>query len=146
MATEFLTLAGATQFTGLAGAGLVDFSTRYSALPRSTRIVINSVTYTEVESGQALTTTVRAQLTRPGGGPTEYAILGNGLASAALLSPINGNAEMRLCGIALFRQPDRLGLFWNLQVFTVDKTEDATVAVDYVVCPFPETNARDSQQ
>lgn len=146
MPTEILTLAGVTQFTGLAGAGLFDFSTRFSDLPRSTRIVINAVTYTEVQSGPALTTTFRAQLTRPLGATTEYAIIGNGLASDGLLSPINANAELRLCGLLLFRDPDDAGPFWDLQVFTVDKSEDATVAVDYVICPFPETDPRDSQQ
>ena len=146
MPTEILTLPGATQFTGLAGAGLFVFSTRFSALARSTRIVINSVTYTEVHGGLALSTTFRAQITQPGGVASAYAILGNGLASDGLISPINNSAELKLCGVALFRDPGDQGLFWDLQVFTVDKSQDATVAVDYVICPFPETDPRDSQK
>lgn len=146
MPTEILTLAGATQFTGLAAAGLFVFSSRFSALARSTRIVINSVAYTEVQAGPALTTTVRAQITKPGGPASAYAIVGNGLASETLLSPINGNAELRLCGLALFRDPGDRGLFWDLQVFTVGKSQPATVSVDYVICPFPETDPRDSQK
>lgn len=145
MPTETQTLAGASQYDGTPVGGFFGFGTRFSGLPRSTRIVINSVTYTEVQAGPALTTTVRVQITRSFGGPTAYAIVGNGLASDGLLSPINGNAELKLCGLALFRDPGDRGLFWDLQVFTVNKTETATVAVDYVICPFPETDPRDSQ-
>lgn len=146
MPTEVQTIPGASQFDGSPLGGFFGFATRFSGLTRSTRIVINSVAYTEVQAGPALTTTVRVQLTRPGGAPSEYAIVGNGLASQNLLSPINANAEMRLCGLVLFRDADALGFFWDLQVFTVNKTQPATVAVDYVIVPFGETGARDSQQ
>lgn len=146
MPTEILTLAGATQFAGTAGFGFFQFSTRFSRLPRTTRVVINSVSYSEVFDGVALTTNVQVRLVRPGSVPSAYAIVGRGLAGESLISPITQNAELRLCGLALFRDAGDVGPFWDLEVLTVNKTEDATVAVDYVVCPFPETNPRDSQQ
>lgn len=145
MPTEIETLAGAIQYTGVANAGLFDFSTRYSHLPRSTRIVINSVSYTEIPMGFPIVTTVRVQLTKSGGSLTQYAILGNGV-PPGIISPINSAAELRLCGVALYRDPGDKGLFWDLQVFTNGKLNPATVAVDYVICPFPETDPRDSQK
>ena len=146
MPTETQTVNGASVFDGTTLGGFFSFAARFSHLSRSTRIVINSVSYTEINAGPALTTTVRAQITRSGGDPTEYAILGNGLASQTLISPINGNAELRLCGIVLFRDPGDNGLFWDLQVFTENKSQTASVAVDYMISPFAETDPRDSQK
>lgn len=145
MPTEIQTLAGNAQFTGLVNAGLFDFSTRFSDLPRSTRIVINSVSYTE-SPALGIQTNVRVQITRQGGSLTQYAIVGNGLAAVSLTSPINGFGELRLCGLALYRDPGDNGQFWDLQVFTEQKLGVATVAVDYIICPFPETDPRDSQR
>ena len=146
MPTETQTVAGASVFDGTTLGGFFSFAGRFSHLPRTARIVINSVTYTEINVGPALTTTVRAQITRSGGAATEYAILGNGLASETLISPINQNAELRLCGIVLFRDPGDNGLFWDLQVFTQNKTQTASVSVDYLISPFAETDPRDSQK
>ncbi len=144
MPTEVQTLPGGTNFTGIVGAGLFNFSTRFSNLSRSTRIVINSVAYTEIKTAFDIQTNVRVQITRPGGGATEYAIVGNGIAAENLIA-LNDAAELRLCGLALYREPGDGGLFWDLQVFSEMKLHVGTVSVDYLICPFPETDERDSQ-
>lgn len=147
MASETQSLVGAVQYTGLAAAGLFVFSTRFSNLPRSTRIVINGVSYTELQAGPVLTTDVWARFVRPPGNiPTAYAAIGRGLAAENLLSPIDGAAELFLCGRPLPRNPGVGGAFWDLLVFTQNKSQTATVMVDYLICPFNETDPRDSQQ
>lgn len=138
MPVECETITGSDQFTGVAGAGLFDFD-QYTRIPRTTRVVLTSIAYTELRQGDDLTTNVTVHAVRPGGLPTERMILGRGLASETLLDPITGNAELRLCGIVLPREPGDNGQFWQIEVVTVDKTETGSACVDHILSPYPDT-------
>jgi hypothetical protein len=144
------TVAGAAQFDGTTNAGLFNFL-RYWKLARTTGIVIHSISYVEISSGPALTTQVSAWAVRsvlPA--PTIKVPLGDATAAGNLLDA-DGNARLKLCGHVLERNPGSHvggastdGIFWDVQVFTKNKTEDATVTITFDLCPFPETDARDS--
>lgn len=147
MPTLRQTLAGAAQFDGATSAtGLFVFTDRFASMKRSTRLVINGVSYTEVwDAGAPLTTDVQVRLTLSGGAATDYVLMGRGLA-ANIVSPLNGNAEFWTCGRLLPREPGNNGVFWAVQVFSANKRLTAMVSVDYAIATFPETDPRDSQQ
>lgn len=138
------TLAGVAQFTGLAAAGLFTFS-EYNRIPRTSRVVLTILSYTEIPAGPALTTNVQFWAFRPGGTPTEKVALGDATAAGDLLDA-NGEARLRLCGIPLPREPGDAGAFWEVRAFTQNKSDDATVCVDFVLSPFPDTSERDSNE
>lgn len=149
MPTEIQTVLGATSFNETAGRGLFEFANRYSHLPRSTRIVINSLAYTEIADGMGPPTAVAEfvdfQMKSTTGGATTSAHLGTGTQPAMINLVLEG-AQVRLCGLLLYRDPGDKGLFWNILVDSIMKQQTATVMVDYTICPFPETDDRDSQR
>lgn len=141
MPVECQTVAGAAQFTGAAAAGLWVF-TRFNSVPRSTRIVVTSASYTCDAGAGNPGTEIAFYVVRPGGVATERMLLGRGT-TATFLSPA-GNAEVRLCGIVLPREPGESGQHWEIQAVGEGKDQDGTCCVDYLICPYPETDLRDA--
>jgi hypothetical protein len=143
MAVEVQTLAGAAQFTGLPGAGLFDFS-RYDNIPRTTRVVLTTLGYSELFVAAPLTTTLEFRAVRPGGTPTEFIILA--IATPATMVTVDGNLLMRGCGIVVPREAGNGGAHWQVTIATTLKLETASATVDHVLCPYTDTDVRDSQQ
>lgn len=147
MPTLRLTIAGAAQFTGLPGAGLFSFFP-FNALPRTTRIQIMNISYAADPGGNP-GTLFEAFVVRPDIVPTERMIIGRAT-TTQIVGPA-GDGDVRFCGIALPRDdPDPfpflgLGQFWNIVVRSAGKDVTATVCVDYVVVPYPDTSLEDSQ-
>ena len=139
------TLAGAAQFDGLTNAtGLFTFA-RYQRIPRTSRVVLTVLSYVEDTPGPALTTDVQFWAVRPVGAPTERISLGDGVSASGLLNSL-GNARMKTCGIVLPRDPGDDGTHWIVQAITQNKTQDASVCVDFVVRPYSDTSDRDSPE
>lgn len=84
---------------------------------------------------------------RPGGNPTEQILLGRGV-SPDIVGP-GDEGNVTFCGKVLPRDrppaPALEGAQWEVRVFTEDKDVDATVCVDWVLEPFPDTDERDSE-
>lgn len=147
------TVAGANQFDGTPIGGFWGF-VQFSKLPRTTGISIGLIAYTELMDAVALTTDVEVWAQLAGGAPTDRILLGTAQAGNALLNPITGNAEMRLCGLELPREPGEFtvgdpslrGQFWDIKLATTNKTETATAVLQYRICPGPETSERDSAE
>ena len=141
---EIQTIAvAADQFTGLAGAGLFEFS-EWDAAPLSTRIVLSAVAYASDDGGGAVSGNVEFYLRPPagGGGGSERILLGRGL-QADITGP-DGRGDFSVCGKAVPRLAD--GRHWQLHAVTVGKDAVASVIVDWVLMPFPDTSDRDSSQ
>lgn len=136
---------GAAQFTGVAGAGEFDFAF-LDLIPRTTRVVISAVSYFEATAGPVLTTDVDVWADLIAVDVLNHMPFGRGLAAENLLSPLTGNAELRLCGLLLPRVPGDGGAHYQVRVVTTNKTQDAVVLVDYYLCPFNETTLRDSHE
>lgn len=138
------TLAAAVQFDGVGvGTGLFTFA-NLGLIARTTRVVLTSLSYVEIEGPPfPVATNVQFWAVRPGGIPTERMPLGDGESAVALLNVL-GDARMRLCGIILPREPGDDGLHWNVEAITQNKTQTATVCVDFVLCPYPESHERGS--
>jgi hypothetical protein len=144
MAVEVLTIAGAGQFTGLAGAGLFTF-TRYNKIPRTTRVGPITLGYTEIVD-DPITTNIRVFAVRPGGVPTAKVLLGSGLFANGLLDLVDGNAYLKLCGLILPREPGNNGQHWSIQVVSDGKANTGSFTLDHVMCPGPDTDPSDSAQ
>lgn len=146
MPTLRLTIAGAAQFTGFPGAGLFSFLA-FDRLPRTTRIQILNVSYAADPGGNP-GTLFEAFAVRVGIVPTERMLIGRAT-TTQIVGPA-GDGDVRFCGIALPRDdPDPfpgigLGAFWNIVVRSQGKDVDATVCIDYVVAPYPDTTPEDS--
>lgn len=150
-ATLVQTVSGASQFTGLTAAGLFLFS-GFDALPRTTGVLIHTLSYQEHTIGPALTTNVQFWAFKPGGAPTERVTLGDATAAGALID-VNGEARLKLCGHVLERNPGKhdpadldKAKFWQVRVFTQNKTIDATVTLTYTLCDFNESDLRGSTE
>lgn len=139
MPTVIQTVAGAGQFTGLAGAGLFTFAT-LDRIPRTTRVVLSEVAI-HAAIGAPPLTRVDFYLVRPAGPATARILLGRGLAPA-IVGP-DGDADYRVCGVPLPRDPGNNGPHWELVVTTVGKTVTATVSVDWVLVPYVDSNQAD---
>lgn len=135
---------GATQFNP-STSGLFEFAP-FSGLYRSTGIVIGLVGYFEGTTGPPLTTDVEVWAQLAGGDPEDRVPIGSALSSVGLLNLITGNADMRLCGIELPREPGDDGQFWDVLVATKNKTQNAVVTVQYRITPGPETSTHDSTE
>lgn len=148
-ATLIQTVAGATQYDGTAGKGLFDFSF-VDSLPRTTGVIIHTLSYFEESSGPPLTTNVQFFSVKPAGVPTARVPLGDGEAAAGLLD-VNGAARLKLCGHVLEKNPgkfgtDDQGLMWAVLCFTKMKTENATITLTYDLCDFNESDLRGSRE
>lgn len=146
-------VVGAAQFTGNTDAdGLFSFA-QFNALPRTTGIIIHSLSYVEIDSGPALTTNVQFWSRKnPGGAPVLKVPLGDGTAAGGLLD-INGVARLKLCGHVLERNPGQHqsiallnGGFWQIQVITQNKQDTAAATLTYDLCDFPESDLRGSTE
>lgn len=135
--------AGAAEFQGTAGLGGFWSFQSFNALPRSTGIIIGLVGYFEEALGGVLATDVNCWTQLPGIDQTARVPIGLGQASDALLNPITSNADLRLCGIELPREPGDGGPFWNVHLTTKNKTKNGTATLQYRIVPGPESSARD---
>ena len=146
------TLVDAVQFDGLTvGTGRFDFED-LNGIPRSTRVVITSIGYTTDSPlsggspGDVIVYAVRDTLSPPV--QSERIILGT--AEAGDMITLDARGAAKFCGIVLPRDPPAgsgggdNGRNWRIEVLTDGKEETASVCVDYVLQPFPDTDDRDS--
>lgn len=147
MAIQVLTIAGAGQFSSVAGSGLFPMS-EYDGIPRTTRLVAR-FTYTEILD-DPITTNIWFFAQRIlGAGPVIF-LLGRGQWEDGLLDPVDGNAYLKLCFDAIPREipnnanPADNGRFWNLYALTTGKVNEGTVTLDLDTCPSPDTSPQDS--
>jgi hypothetical protein len=144
------TLPGAVQFDGLAGTGQFRFFD-YSAIPRTTGIIIHAISYCELQAGgPPLTTRVSIwSLLTFGGVPTTKVTLGGGDAASNLLDA-DGDARLKVCGHVLERIPgdynpsNNNGRFWEIRCYTVGKTQPGSFVITYDLCDFQESQLRGS--
>lgn len=144
------TIQDAGQFQGDALGGLWGFSD-WNNIPRTSRLVILSISYYEPAAPVGLTVNIWAS--RPGGLPTERMPIAYGLADPAqggkLINPITNAGELRACGITLPRDlPSGLGdggQHWQIHLQTTGKAQTATACCDWAICPYPDTTPEDSR-
>lgn len=137
---------GTAQFDGAVGQGQWLFS-QYNNLPRSTGITIALMSYIEDGTGPPpLTVAVAFYAVAPAAPNALHRIpLGLGDAKKGeLLNIVTGNAEAKFCGLLLPREPGDGGAFWSIICLTKEKAHDARACVEWVTCPLPETDGRDS--
>lgn len=143
------TVAGAAQFDAASETTGLFLFRKFWRLPRTTGVVIHSLSYVELDAGPALTTEVAFYSRRSiSGAPTIKVPLGDATAAAGLLD-VNGDARLKLCGHVLEREPGAFvsvasidALFWDVTVETRGKTETATVTLTYDLCDFQESELR----
>lgn len=141
------TIAGVTQFEGNAGGGFWGFGD-WNLLPRTTRVVLLSISYFEPDANVDLT--VEIWTARPGGLPTERMPIARGIADGGdLINPITGAGELRACGITVPRDlapnPQDPGQHWDVFLRTTGKLVTATACCDWMLCPYPDTTPQDSR-
>lgn len=119
------TVAGAGQFTGLAGAGLFDFNLTVGNIPANSRVVILSAAYHANASPGTQATWL---FVPPSGLPATAQIL-LGRATAGLVGP-SGDGDLVVCPGKI---PRTGVIFWNLKLVTVGKTGDGTATVSYEI-------------
>lgn len=133
------TLAGATQFDGLSvTTGIFDFE-KWSNISRSIRVVLSSVAYAAEAGGASGDVTFYLRSTAPTAS-TQRILLGRGT-QAEMTAP-DGRADFSVCGKIVVRDND--GTHWFLEVVTTGKAVNASVVVDVVLQPFPDTSTNDS--
>lgn len=142
-ATCQLTDAG-TQFDGTAGQGLYTFGD-YRRLPRTTRIVLTLVSYHTADGGTPGDITFF--VVRPGGNVLHRALLGR--ATAAQMTGPGTAGNVTFCGKVLPRDPEgpdpgNSGDFWDVIAISEGKDVAASVCLDFVLEPFPDTSPEDS--
>jgi hypothetical protein len=124
------TVAGASEFTGLVGAGLFSFS-GLDNLPETTRVVLTAVAYaTAIGDAGDVSIIVR----RRGGTATERMLLGRGI-EADITGPA-GDGDYKIDGQVIPREP--LGAHWDLVVTTSGKQITGTVCIDYLLAPYAD--------
>ena len=112
------TVAGAAQFTGAVGAGLLTWITDYGFLTKSRNITAGILGYSYDSTGAAHTGTL--VLRRPGGAATERAILENRTNITDFTQICSGE------GLIVPREPTQV---WELAFVTVGKANTATLTV-----------------
>lgn len=142
-ATCQITDAG-TQFDGAPGQGLYTFGD-YRTLPRTTRIVLTLLSYSTAEGGTPGAITFFA--VRVTGAPLERVLLGR--ATAAQMTGPGTAGNVTFCGKVLPRDPEgpdpgNQGAFWNVIALSEGKDVAASVCLDFVLEPFPDTSPEDS--
>lgn len=131
----------ATQFDGTAGKGLWVF-TSFRNLPRTTRIVLTALSYHTAAAGTPGNITFFA--VRAGGDPLERLILGRAL-SADIVGP-GTEGNVTFCGRVLPRQPPSAidgNEFWQVIAISENRDVAASVCLDFVLEPFPDTSPSD---
>lgn len=138
--TQTIAVAG-DQFDGLTfTTGIFPFE-KWNEIKRSTRIVLVSVAYAAEAGGASGDVTFYLRSTAAGPS-TRRILLGRG-AQADITAP-DGRADFSVCGKVLPRDSD--GEQWFLEAVTVGKNTAASVVVDVVLQPFPDTTDRDSDE
>ena len=133
------TILGGAQFDGLTFAtGIFDFE-KWSNIARSTRIVLSSIAYAAEAGGASGDVTFYLRSTAPTA-ITQRILLGRG-EQTAMTAP-DGRADFSVCGKILPRDND--GTQWFLEVVTTNKAVNASVVVDVLVQPFPDSTTNDS--
>lgn len=133
------TLAGATQFDGLTfTTGIFQFE-KWNNISDSTRIVLSSIAYAAEAGGASGDVSFYLRSTAPTA-TTQRILLGRGV-QAEMTAP-DGRADFSVCGKVLPRDNDFT--HWFLEVVTVDKAVNASVVVDVLIQPFPDTTTNDS--
>ncbi len=122
MITVVQTVAGASQFTGLAGAGLIDFAELALAGEGESGIVYN-LALKWTDGGAVAGTTINCFFQRPAGGATER------LQVTSLVD--TAGFELAGCRIIVPREFPGLGAIWPLQLITTGKTVDASLIISF---------------
>lgn len=113
------TVAGAAQFTGAVGAGLLTWITDYGFLAQSRNVTAGILGYAYDGTGGAAHTGTLV-LRRPGGAATERAVLENRTNIVTFTQICSGE------GLIVPREPAQV---WELAFVTVGKAADATLTV-----------------
>jgi hypothetical protein len=131
-------VAGAAQFTGLAGAGLFTWSS-VELIPRTTRVFVHTVGI-HINGAAAPVTELVVRLRNPASG--DLILLGRGLAADIVgPAPLVDGADFTLTCWTLPRLTT--GEHFELQVFSLGKTATGTIQVDWSLQPWPDTSERD---
>ncbi len=131
-------VAGAGQFTGLAGAGLFVF-VQFDAMPRTTRVAVHSAAV----AIDGMVTTARIFYRRPAANPEDRILLASGN-TASMIDPADPafGADLSVCGRVVPRELD--GSHWELVVVTTGKDGDGTATIDFTLQPYPDTTPSDA--
>jgi len=138
MATLTQKVDGAAQFDGLASTGLFPFAI-YDALNLTARIAVSRIAYHAVAGGGNVGSEVYFAWTNPDD-PNGFILAGRAL-NAQLVAP-DGSGDFVVCGGIVPRNFN--GVHWELRCFSVAKTVDATVTIDYQPTPAPHSSPQES--
>jgi len=142
----------AGEFDVTSGRGLFDFSA-FDNLPRTSRIVLVSVSYSEriafagPTPGGFFVYLIPFQGAIPTPPETQRILLGNVTPADALGPAAENLANVTFCGRPLPRSDPssgREGRQWLVQCFSPEKSGEATVCVDYLIQPYPDTSERET--
>ena len=132
------TVAGAAEFTGLAGAG--QFRWDMVHMPRTTRVLVQTVAM-HIDGGADPVQRIDIFFVDPDTGTR--ILLARGLAAQVVgPDPTTDGADLTICGRVVPRNAD--GTCWRLEVITQGKTETGTAVVDFTIQPWPDTTDRDA--
>lgn len=120
------TVAGAAQFTGLAGAGLFSFAA-LANLPTSSRIVISRAAY---HASANPGTQAQWRFVEPTGTPATAIILLGRAVTLTLVGP-DGDGDLVVCPGEVPRLAN--GRPWDLVLTTSGKTGDGSAIVTYSI-------------
>lgn len=132
-ATSTQTVAGAGQFTGIAGAGLFSFD-KYDNLPGTERIACSRIAYHAVSGGNP-GTSVYFAWTNPDD-PNGFILAGRAL-NASIVAP-DGSGDFVVCGGLVPRNAN--GHHWALRAYTAGKDVDGSVTIDYQPTAAPHSS------
>jgi hypothetical protein len=136
MATRKQTVAGAGQFTGSPGAGLFALG-HYNQIPLTTRICALRLSY-HAAAGGAPGDEVSFYFRDPDLG--DLILIGRALA-VSITGPDGSGDYVVSPGVV---PRDFSGTNWDIVCFSVGKTVDAYVILDYQVIPFAHVSREDS--
>lgn len=128
--TTTQTVAGAAEFTGLAGAGLFQWD-QLNSVDMEHRVCVTRVSYATAVGNAG---DVLAVFVRPGGLPTERSLVGS--ATQAQITTPGGTGDVTFSPGILPR--DGSGAHWQLVVTTDGKAVDGTVTVDWTMARVPD--------
>lgn len=132
------TRTGANQFTGAIGLGRIQF-TRWDGLNVNTRIVLTQAAYRCVGTGSGNVSCWLA----PRNGTLEDAIILFDALEADIENAVDG-ADISTCGRVVPRQPSvadpAIWEHWDVVLVTTDKTDDASLIVDFLLRNYGDNN------
>lgn len=136
MPTLTQTVAGAGQFTGVAGAGLFSFSF-ISQIPLTSQIAVSRIGYHAVAGGN-----VGTEVSFFWENPQDGTLMLAGRALNSVIVAPDTSGDYVVCGGLVPRTFS--GTLWQLKCYSSGKTVNATITVDFRVVPMPNSNATDS--